>query len=534
MRFVQKTDNRGNNEVKFDVADLGLDHENIEIYLTFKIATFTKLTRNKVKANEFVTPEEIWNKTFLPVNNFFHQQPIEIQQRIAMTIIEMHSDIIKFMSKNDMSTISKFSQMLGEKVVLLEKETDLCRRLTEFVETSIPIGDCSKVGKRAQDVRELTWLRDDVVNLTTVIVLCKMLTPIFGVFMGHIRTHMDNRLKEIHCAAILNLLFRTKYYTTIMKLRHYIEHFVKNELKEDDTAVFHGNTDFTLSYYIFDSLISRSFINANLNFPDGNIMTLILATVKHAVETQHTNMHKTPYRIRQPLGDGADENKDAQHEIDSMSSMTTADTVNIVVASIPEVIRAELDLNELDVDDYLEYIAYYEKHPIVPTDFNKQLNCLYFGPKLGGAKSILMLQGISYYQLTALLQMILFSYKHYELGHMVTATPALEAKMVQTRNDDIIKMNYSVSPSYNICRTRYVDSPFGANGKVWDEQVNKLVDILMRMNFIYNTAPKFWDDLQLPNFNGSMVQNSKALMDEFCTFADTTLTFTETAQSMAM
>ena len=517
MQFSTLYDLKGNKEVSLDISDLGIYNKNMDVFLRFRVTTYTKLSRSKVKVNDIVSSEDIWNRTFAPVNDFLRSLTLEDQQYVAMTIITMHQEIINFMSANDMTNIAKFSQQLSDTLLQLEQTIDLCAKLTNFVETNIPIGDFSQVGKRAQDVKELTWFRQDVVDLLSIAILCKLMAPIFGVFMGYIRVHMDNHLKETHCAAILNKLFRARYSVLINKLRHYINHTVKAELKEDDTAVFHGNTEFVLSFYIFDSLLTRSFINVDLFSKDGNIMTFVIATVKHAVGTQKTNMRKTPFRIRQPSGAGdGDENKVAQHEIDSLASPKTADTVAIILSTIPRIIRGELNMHTIDIDDYLTWIEFYQAHIIIPTEFNKLLTSMHFGPKIGGAKSIAMLHAPAFSKLNVLLQMIAFSMGYIELGHMLTATPALEAKMVQSAEDEVIKMNYSTSFAYKTCQARYAESPFGAGGKEWDTQIARLVDLLMRSHFIYNTCDEFYTKLELPNLNGQLVHNSENLMSEFC------------------
>ena len=192
--------------------------ENIEPYLKFSASTYVKV-RNDADVE--------------PVNKFFGTLSDSDRIEIAICLLTIHHKILNI--PNDIRTndarsfdLEKYMYDIGTDIVALDTHIHLMDKLKKYVLANIPIGDFTLAGTRPQDSEEMTWYQRDVEDLTCIVMLCKILTPVFGVFMDFAKEEIDqknqrDKKKEIFCVIMLTKLFDTKYKDMILKLKNYIK-----------------------------------------------------------------------------------------------------------------------------------------------------------------------------------------------------------------------------------------------------------------------------------------------------------------------
>lgn len=499
---------------KLMVDELNLpDYDKIKHLLIFNVKTYVKLGKNK--------GPEGWEITFGAVNSFMNSLSIEDKIALTQTIVLMHDDIENFFKTPDLLMIQQLTRKLSGHLDALDEQTNICDKLRAYIVQNMPIGLFEGAGKRAQDSEALTFHQDEVIDLMTITLMCKMLSPLFSSIMQHLNKQIDNHLKETHCVAIFTNLFRRKYSRLIEKLQNYIKHTVKQVSEESLTSLVYGYDEFSLSYYMFGQLLVRQFVNVDLSIRDGNLMTYVIVSVKRAVQTVKSSINKFPTYPRKVMtAKHEDDGNTAQIEIDSITSRKTFDVEMLVASAIPLTIKKYLNLFQIEREDYEKVLRFYDRNPIIPVVINKDMNSMFYNKDFGGGKGILMLKGNNYAAITALLQMIIFQFdtNYVELGHAMTMLPAIDVSVDCTINDSQFKLAAGSSPAYRKCRQIFEASPYGAKGKEWDAYISKTIDKLITGAWVYNTADWIWDWLGVDNLNGKIFKPSEMTITAFCSF----------------
>ena len=529
MQYVPFINARGNRDIQLDISNLDIpDKDTYTPMLLFGSTAYT-IHRNKDKvtttlnAVQRVTPEQLWDTVFYSVNQFFNAISEDDQIKIAMILMIMHREIDKFILEDNPERISWFMQELGGYLEQLDKEIDLCPKLEHFADTSIPIGDFSEAGTRAQDSEALTFYRPEVIKLTAIVLLCKMLTPIFGLIMDYLKRVVDTGVKSQHCSHILSKIFFNRYGVLIDKLNNYIVHATETKVQESATMVYNGNTINSLCDKIRAGLFIRNFVNVNLFQPNGNLMKFIIVSIKKSADTQLNNAKKTPVLQRIPIDSGSgDDGNTAQSEIDSITSKKTADVTGIVEIITQDILRKHLmDPNyDIALDEFEACRNFYERNPLRPHAFNKFLNCIFYARDMDGGRGVQLLHASQYTDITTMLQMILFSQGKDEIGHLLTARPGIDVKTMHSAQEDFIRINYRNSYPYKNCKALYEQGPLGVGGKDWDKQFQLLVEDLLKTNYYYNTAPFLWDARGVDNLNGQLFVPSTDIIKKICSFIE--------------
>lgn len=503
------------------------DKKKLDPLLTFSINTYVKLNRPKVVGSTVITTEDSWDVTYGAVNKFFNILATEQKALLAQTIIMMHSDVQEFMISEEMIGLNNLMRSLGEQLDELDQEINLCDQLREFVIGNVPIGIFKGAGKRAQDTAALTFEREEVIDLLTITLLCKMLSPLFGTIMKFVSKRIDNKLKEIQCVAIFTKLLSRKYPLLIDKLQNYIQHTVKNSSKDKEkesmTALANGHDQYRLSYYMYATLLVRQFVNVNLGVRNGNLMTYIIVSVKRAVQTFNSTILKNPTYTRKPMSvKGDDEGNQAQIEVDSMTSKRTCDVPALIACAVNGSIRKHLDLFEIEPQTYEECHKYYIKHPLVPTIINKYLNSMFYSQDFGGGRGILMMRGPEYMKITVALQLILFrsDVNYRELAHFMSAVPAITSSIETNLDTSIMTLSTGSSYAYKNCKERFERTAYGARGREWENHISRFTSELKNTSFVYNTAPWIWNWLEEDNKNGKIIRPTAGAAAALCDFYD--------------
>lgn len=513
---------------KLVIDDLNIENkENIEELLTFKMTSYDKLNKLSKVEKLFGSNYSYWNDTFATVNHFLSLTDDDTKKEIVYALTLMHKDIIDFFTDDKAVDVSILTKKLSAKVDQFDMSCNLCDKLREFVVDHVPIGLMPNAGKRPQDSDRLTFYPDDVVTLMSITLLCKLMSPIFGTMMTYLIKQVDIKAKESCCVAIFTDLFDRKFEYIIDKLKNYISHTVNNQFKEETTmSLMHGYDAFSLSYAMYSQLLIRQFVNVPLVRKDkGNLITYILVSVKKAITTIRATVLKKPtYTRLLYASDSDDDGNTSRLEIDSMTSRTTCDVPMLIKCAVPHTIKKYLTLFDIDLDEYDRSITFFKSSPVHPSKLNKDMNSMFYSRDFGGGKGILMLKAKEYSDITALLQLVLFTLSadedYRQLAHMLTALPSLDSSLGFSYEDNKFRLNAGSSIGYRNCRARFENSPFGLKGREWDNHIEILTNDLIQNKYRYNTPNWVWEWLDVDNMNGQLIDPDSGVIAALCDFYD--------------
>lgn len=525
MQFEPYLSDKEESCVRLNISDLNLESTDTELkqlleqtkdLFVFRTSTYVKLTHTRDGAG--------WNAIFGAINAFMNTLSLNKKIELATCIGYMHDRILTWfkMHDQDMSELESFIRELSSMLDLLDQNIDLCDRLKHYVVNNMPIGLFEDAGKRAQDSEELTFHPEEVVDLMTITLLCKLFSPIFSTLMRCINKKIDTKLKEIQCASIFSMLFNRKYQRLVIKLENYIKHTVNQVTETSLSSLMHGYNAYNLTLHLRSQLLIRQFVNVDLTIKNGNLMTYIIVSAKRAIRTAFSSINKKPTYSRKPItSKHEDDGNTAQIEIDSLTSKKPSDTKALISASVKDTLKY-LTIYDINRADFEETLEYYQRHPITPTPINQMLCSMFYADDLGGGRSISYLKGPELTQLVTLLQMILFqldvNYK--SLAHAMTMHQSSDQGLTSVINDGQFRLSIGATEAYRKCKMRLESSPFGANGKDWDNHIQDLTEHLLMTGYVYNTAPWLWEWLGEDNLNGKLIEPEEITIVAICSFYD--------------
>lgn len=488
-------------------------------YAKFPVETYVNLKRR----------DEAWSMTYDFPNRFLETLSEQDQLDIAAVMVMMNYDVIQFFQLNQGMYAGKLEEMIrGLSGLLwkLDKKIDLCGKLKQFIFKNVPIGDFSEAGTHPQDSEKLTFREPEVVDILTIVMLCKLMSPVFGVIAGKLKLSdsVDSKKKEIPCADILTDVLQDRYVMLIDKLQNYIRHAVKNGMDASETAAFNGYTANTIAHGMLSILLVRSFINCDLMRKNSNIMTFIITVIKSSLTAKNSGISEAPVLQRKLDLDGDEEDNTAQLDLDSSISLKPADTLAIIRAGVKPTIDIFLT-NEIDPDpttlkfnraEYYKNRDYLTKVEFNPNPLNSLLSCGYFGAMMGGGKSVQSLYIKEYTELVALLQMILFSQGHIELGHLLTAKAVGEMDI----NEATISMKFKYRNSYAYMNCRNTYDMLAGCGDRWDKAIDKIVEDLCSTKYVYNTPLEIWKSLGEDSRNREPIVVPNTIIQDLCSFIE--------------
>lgn len=515
MQYIRRKNLMGRYDLYLDMGDVSLPHaEKLDDWQIFPIRTYTKVSNND--------HGDLWDINFRVVNSFFEHISNADAAEIGMMLIEMNYTIAQFMQSEDLKTdLPKLLNTLATMLYELDVQIDLYNKLVTYCKFEIPLGDLSGAGKRAQDTEELTFYAQDVVQLLGVVVLSKLMAPIFGTLMYYlVDRNVESKLKEPHCVSILRKLFDRCCPTLITKLQFYIRHGIKNEFEEDMTAIYHGLTSNSLHNQIFSTLLTRNFVNVDLYRKNGKLMVFVNVSIKKTISTQKHNMNQNMVRVRCDMsGEMGDENKKSHLEIDSVVSTKTADIPILISAGLDRTIHSFLAEHDIPMQEFNNCLGYYRKHPVLVHGLNKFFLQTFIGTYIGGAKSLALLGSADVAKIITLLQMICISLGYRELGHMLSCHQGNLVKSDSSDQDQMMRVTYKNSVQYRNYRAKLETSPINAKQatKRFDSIMLEIVEAASQQVFIYNTAPFIWESIEeSPAYNGKAIQFSDNLVPSIC------------------
>lgn len=515
MKFEKRIDSSGKSYVFLNLEGLELPGVNFDIepLLSFKIETYAVLKANAPAFN--------WEVVFGTTHKFLKTLSKEEQQKFASMIIFMHYRIMQDMNTEqdlDGEVMMKLEKELSHILANFDKEIDLLPRLTAFTEKNIPIHSFKGVGERAQDTEKMTFYRDDVVRLTAVVLLCKLMTPILGIFIESCKKRMDNAHKEIHCVAILKDILEYRDLALTEKLNYFITRIIKPMLKRVKlTHVYNGYTFSVITQQIYAAMLTRRFIAVDLFKPNGNLITYVTSCARAAAQTQFssTGFKNAVVEIILPKDQSSEEGNVSNLEAESRSSTKTAD-FNIIISSAVSQLKGRfVTEHELNMDAIESAEAYYSTNHIFSTPSNNYLLGILFDTYLCGAKSIELLEMKSLNTLIPIMQAYFIQQGYFDLVDIVSARPTGQLKTFLTGGESQLKTTWENSFEYRNCVQKF---PYNVNDMKWDSGLKDIVENITTEAYRINTAPSLLALLNEESRNGDIYMAPSGLSKSICAF----------------
>ena len=515
MRFVKRIDDIGKAYVYLDLEGLEIPNVDLDIepLKCFRIETYAVL---KAGSDDFE-----WNVVFSLVHRFFDTMTPEELRKFAAMIIYMHYEILLNMGGDqdlDGVVMTALEARLSKLLAEYDLETNLMNRLVEFTQINVPIQLFNGVGERAQDTAEMTFYRDDVVKLTAVFLLCKMMTPILGIFIESCKKRMDNAYKEIHAVAILKNIIANRMQPLIDKLQNFIARIIKPMLnnKVNLTHIYNGFTFSTILQQIWGSMMTRRSIAVDLEKPNGNLITYVTSCARAAAQTQFssTGFKTAVAEIISPKDQASEEDGNVSTlEAESKSSTKTSDFSLLIKASVSQLSIRFVSEHSLDRDMIAAASAYYYTNHVSLTPCNSYLLGTLFDSYLCGAKSVEMLSGLDLNILIPIMQAYFIQQGYYDIVHAVSVVPTGTQKSFLTGSDTQLRSSWNSSFEYRNCDAKL---PYCVGDLRWDTGLKDIVENFTSEILMFNTAPVFWEALQDTPKNGELFAAPDSLAKTIC------------------
>ena len=479
----------------------------------YSLDRYTKLNKSSIVNGRLPI-----NNVLEPVNLFLATLSKEEQTAIAMTIFDMHVAICqKFTNPIKTSELNVFTFELGDYLVNLDQCIDLINKISEFVSTSVPLGDFEEIGSREQDTAELTFQKIDVHGLTVIAILNKMLCPLFSVYMNILRNKKDITCDlgyELPCVFVLTKVLDLHYNPLIIKFKNYINHHIqkKNSCIGRDAALLLHLTSQTMNIKMYAQLLIRSLVNVDLYNMDRNLMSFVCRSILDAINSTAKNINECPVFIRKPAVKHQDEDTSGYLDVSSSVSHAPFDTQSIITFSITPMIKKYLATYAqiFSQEDFDQAMLFYRQNPIIPNAWNRFLANTFYRGFLGGCSAIQLLKSAQFNEVIACLQMIALKCGYVELTHILSAKRSSSACAENVQFSSCYRSSY-----YERVREIFEDGPIGPAAKAFDQHMSSIVTDIATHNWYFNTCIPIWDATEQEPMNGEPIP-LKSVIEEGC------------------
>lgn len=515
LQFEKKTDEVGKAYVHLNIGDAKLPGFDFDYsgLLNYQIETYAVL--------KSASSEYSWNVVFDTTHKFFASRPPQESIEFAKMLTLMHYEIVEKLYVDEASfttNLIPLEDTLARWLSEFDININLVPNLRAWTERNIPVQSFAGVGERPQDTDTMTFYRDDVIDLTTLVLVCKMMTPIFGIFIEACKKQMDNSLKEIHCLSLMKYLFASRFGPLIDKLKYFIGRIMRPILnKISPTHLFNGYTLAMVGDEVYAGLIVRRYVTVDLFKENGNIVTYTTSCVRAAAQTQFSATGYRTATVEMTLPKEqvsmSDEGNVSNLEAESRSSSKTADFTVLIQAAAEKAIDSFVAQEDLDQEFLNNCYYYYSIHHIDQSPLNTYMLSTYFGRDLNGAKSIASLDAISFSKLCTIFQIVMFKTGYEELATAMTLMGNHEPRVQQTGQDAQFRAMWNNSYEYKTCDERF---PWTIGEMRWDTRLKEIVENLTTMKYVHNVAPAISNMLNRESRNGELYIPQVDLSRQIC------------------
>jgi len=477
--------------------------------MLFDIQTF-----NNLKKTEILDPSIVG-----PANDFLKSLPLADYQKLVAVFYRIKNLLAK-VEEEDYNIINAISNA-DKLFFIMVEETELVKKILMFVENSginIPVLD--NVGTRPQDSKEMTFVREDYITLSAIIVICKICFPLFGETIKVIKSKpsCNRELKEKYCLGIVNTTLNTFFKDISSKLFNYITSVMKQYKNNDILCSFQGYTKETIITTMFASMLVKKFVNINLHKPDGNIMSYAITCVKSTASSMFGKFRTsgTHFPRFEPQEMADDESKKSLLENESAAFDTTSDISSIVKIGIEKHIHDYIKKNNVRLDILKSSFDYYSNFTIPITPINEYIISLFIGKEIGGAVGIRYVNAELYVKAIILAQIFMARSGFGSLVPLLTMLPTNKPKTEIDVVVNHILITKGIGPDYRSCKELLVHLDDNFN---WERHFRTMIEFLVKKNHAFNVSLSIQEIFPMDNnTNGDIYKYDKNVIEEIYRF----------------
>lgn len=462
-------------------------------------------------------------------NKFMATLNIEDSSKLATAFITAHYLIISNLGPNSNQDnpgtqpgdrIIQLENALDVLITRLDQDIDLFPKLLDFTIANVQFPSFKDAGTRAQDSEAMTFHRDEVVSLTAIAILGKLLAPIFVDFMSYAVGEpllLENNLKVTHCVAMLKTILNKRAGRLINKLYEYIRNLLKPTCSQvTETNIYNGLTSAVHIQKQYAELLVKRLVTVDITrTSQSNILKYVASTIKTPIG-QNSGQKNTPSASSLIVpGDNNESSLDTEgntsvFENESLVSSKPADSAILVIEAIKQSKALFAEQYNLDLAKIEALENYYKIYHVGLTAINSYILGILFGSYIAGSKSVELLDNDSLVTLVACAQVYFASHGPTSLIHVISAIPTDTVKTERSSNDVLLINNATTTIEYKNCCERF-KYEFGS--LKWSSGMMDIIKELTSRIYIYNTEPSLWEFLGEGNANGNPLQTPLIAQD---------------------
>lgn len=379
------------------------------------------------------------------------------------------------------------------------KKLGMSARIFDFVcrDKNISLPDFANKEMRPQDTEEKTFYEDDYHLINTIIIISKILSPLFGEIINRIKISNDSykSMKEIVAFGIINTILREDFEAITKKLQNYIAKMIERFLSDDTMITFNGITATGLTHYQFAKIIVKNFANHNLYVPDGNVIRAVCVTLKRSIENETKGSTRQVTYFERMSPESSDDDQNMSFFENSVNSVNEpVETPVLVSLAINQFIDQYLIDNSIDVKVFNDIVKYYEITIVQPTPVNELLVAMFIADPIGAAYSVKYMDMTMIIKVIAIIQIYAMMMGFNEIVPLLSLSLTNIAKVETNDIDNRIILNNGRcsnpnSTNYFINLTESVSHIHDWNGFDFHTYMKVIMMFIVENVHMYNVAP---------------------------------------------
>lgn len=478
---VQSPDNVGQLAAAIDFDD--------EVYdlsrRTFDIYTYSILRKSALG----------WDSRIAPINEVLNSLDNDTKAYLTKVFVKSKRDINHANSDEEILHAIK---LIDERIGKFFKNTEMKSRIRNYVVNNerITLPDLSDIGRRIQDTPEMTFVRDDYDEVNTIIMIAKLLFPLFGEIIKRIRTHstLDNNSQEIITYGILRTVLHDEFGQIIDKLTNYIKTIVDSALTDDPMISFYGLTPIRLTHDRLAKMIIKNAVNFNLYQDEGNIIRYIAVTIRKSISTETSNNKNITYYARiSPDNIASDDARKVSFlENESIIVKEALEIPILIKSSMNRFINEHITEHRIDPVVFDQSISFYNVKIPPPSIISEFIVATFIAGPIGSAYSLKYIDRNLMHRLIAIVQLYAIRNGFANVAPLLTMIPS---GSIKTKVDDIDNVIITSGGRHGATRSYYValkeltahleDFPMFK----LDEHITNMISYLTSNVHYFNLAP---------------------------------------------
>ena len=187
MRYEPYTDELGKLYARLDISDLAFPEEYQEVLgdgpKFFVGDYFNQKSVNITQSKQ----QDVWNNMMTIPNQFLAELTPEESQQWLNYLLQVQVAINDFFMQHtheeQRHQLNQFMLQLSQGLLDFDTAFGLCTKIDQFRAKHVHTGMLEEAGSRPQDVPEMTFYPQEVDELLSIVVTCKLMVPVFGMLI---------------------------------------------------------------------------------------------------------------------------------------------------------------------------------------------------------------------------------------------------------------------------------------------------------------------------------------------------------------